>query len=225
MDLNRLLRLAGLSRLDEDVTPDPVTNDLIIAYVDQFTGDTWHIVHDAIDVLFSAGPEGLTVADWAARVRQIHPDGADVMTALKGVAQHFVPAGYIRRTDDKRYVWTMPNGLQTEPPAADDLDDVPAHMKQAMSQQVGMTYDALGMIRERGEISGSDWAARLAQRFGMPPAVARDYVAHIVQQFRGVIVPAGPDRFRYQEEAPQQDPMSLFRDIANRPKPLPDDDY
>lgn len=203
---------------------DPAVNDLIVAYSNQFSGETKIFVVDVIDVIYSAGPQGVTVPEWASRIRQIHPEAADLMTILKGVAQKFIGSGHIRRAEDKRYVWSVPNTASEAPPEADGLDDVSPQMKQAMSQQVSLMYDALGIIRERSEISCSDWAKRLAHRFGMPPPLARNYVDHIIQQFRGIIVPVGTDRWRYQEEAPRQDSMSLFRDIVNNPEPLPDDE-
>jgi hypothetical protein len=225
MDIKRIRHLAGLTPLNEDLTPDPAVNDRIMAYVDQFSGDTWHVVHDAIDVIYSAGPQGVTVAEWAARVRQINPAAEDVMTVLKDVAKHFVTGGHIRRTEDRRYLWVMESGIQAAPPAAgDDLDDVSPEMRNAVGQQVGMTYEALAIIRERGEIAASEWASLLANRFGLPVAMAHAYVTHMVQQFRGIIVPAGADRWRYQEEAPSQDAMSLFRDIVRKPGPLPGDE-
>jgi hypothetical protein len=163
------------------------------------------------------------VADWAGRVQRINPTAEDVMTILKDVAKHFVTGGQIRRTDDRRYVWVMESGIASPLAAGDDLADVSPMMKNAVGQQVGMTYEALAVIRERGEISESEWADHLARRFGLPVAIAYAYVIHMVQQFRGIIVSAGADRWRYQEEGPQQDSMSLFRAIVNRPKPLPDD--
>jgi hypothetical protein len=217
------LRQAGLSCLDSILTPDPAVNDLIMTYVDQFSGETWHVVHDAIDVIYSAGSQGVTVIEWTDRVQRINPAAEDVMTILKDVAVHFVTSGHIRRTEDKRYLWVMDGGIASPLAAGDDLADVSPMMKNAVGQQVGMTYEALAIIRERGEIGGAEWADLLARRFGLPVAMAYTYVNHMVQQFRGIIVSAGADRWRYQEEGPQQDSMSLFRAIVNRPKPLPDD--
>jgi hypothetical protein len=205
------------------MTPDPAVNDLIVAYTDQFSGETGIVV---IDVIYSAGPAGVTVAEWADRLRQIHPTAENVMTVLKDVAKHFVTGGHIRRTEHKRCVWVMDSGIAAAAPAAgdpDDLNDVSPVMRHAVGQQVGMTYEALAIIRDHGEISGSEWAKLLSRRFGLPVPMAHAYVNHMAQQFRGIIVPVGNDCWRYQEETPRQDSMSLFRDIVNNPKPLPDD--
>lgn len=207
-DLRRLLELSG--QLDETVTDDPHTNSEIERFIDGLglEGEQRTQYTDILDAIYAAGPEGLTVPEWAANVRRLHPIGAEMMEMLKTAAK----SPFVHRVGQGRYAW------KGEPKTAPD-ETYSAEDEYAVGQQVNLASEAMRLIREHGELSEGEWATLLLQNVpGLSATAAHQYVGHFVQQFQGVLKPAGPQAWRYEEE-PQRDSMDLFRELLRTRKP------
>jgi hypothetical protein len=208
-DLNRLLFLSGQrSRLVESTSTNTDINKEIEDGLNDLDAETQVVAVDALDALKAAGHEGLSVPEWIAKVRKLHPD-ADVLGALKQVAKRF--GSCVERVGDKRYGWVERTAAER------NLDNLDPMTKTAIKGQVTLTYDALAMMRDRESFTKADVVSWLTGR-GMPQSQSAMYADHLLTQFGAI--PAGAGRFELPKEKAhtKDDSMSLLRSFATTPR-------
>ena len=147
---------------------------------------------DALEAVKDAGPDGISVKDWASRIRMLHPDeDHPVADLLRAVVGKFTCC--IERLGDKRYGW-----------AENDNDAgaaVPQGVQDAMGDQVRLTSIALKTIRELGEFTLVELASAIARKTGMPISSAVGFAQHIIKQFiGGTLATIGNDRYKVKSE-------------------------
>jgi len=147
---------------------------------------------DALEAVKDAGPDGITVKEWANRIRMLHPDeDHPVADLLRAVVGKFDCC--IERLGDKRYGW-----------AENDNDAgaaVPQGVQDAMGDQVRLTSIALKTVRELGEFTLVELASAIARKTGMPISSAVGFAQHIIKQFiGGTLATIGNDRYKVKAE-------------------------
>ena len=147
---------------------------------------------DALEAVKDAGPDGISVKDWAIRIRMLHPDeDHPVADLLRAVVGKF--GCCIERLGDKRYGWVENDN---EAGAA-----VPQGVQDAMGDQVRLTSIALKTIRELGEFTLVELASAIARKTGMPISSAVGFAQHIIKQFiGGTLATIGNDRYKVKSE-------------------------
>jgi len=147
---------------------------------------------DALEAVKDAGSDGISVKDWADRIRMLHPeDDTPVVDLLRTVVGKF--GCCVQRLGDKRYGWVE---TDNEAGAA-----VPQGVQDAMGDQVRLTSIALKTMRELGEFTADELAAAVARKSGMPIPSAVAFAQHIIKQFiGGTLATIGNDRYKVKGE-------------------------
>jgi len=176
--------------LQEILADKPSLNAEINQLLRQFDRDEHTQVVDALDAVKMAGPQGLPVAEWAAQLRLMHPEISDPMGLLKRVAKAF--AVVIKRVGDRRYGWDE---------SGQDTGQDDPHVAQMLQSQVGLASLGMDLMRTLGQFSLDQLADRMAARSGMPPAAARHYAQHLIDQWLGsMVLKLGDDRYSFKPE-------------------------
>jgi len=207
MSIRRLKKLSGLN---ESVADDPHTNSEIERRLDELPSEMRTSVLDALDVLKSAGHTGLTVSQWAERIRQINGDSemplADV---LKTTVKHFPIV--VKKLASKTYAWEVVK-------SADDEDFDP-EMMSAVGSQVELTHMALAFMKSKPEgFTVYDLKTNFENN-GVPHEIVDSFVDHLINHFHGMLVKQG-DRYKMKPEASptRGETMQSFRDMVVNPK-------
>lgn len=196
-------------RLSETVADRPSTNIRIERLLQQHDRAAQTRILDALEAVKHAGPEGLSVQAWADAVRQLHPEeNYSLKDLLKTVAREF--GCCVRRVAEKTYGWDESDR---------DIADVSPEVRAAVGSQIALTHAAMAAMRQMGEFSRDELAARLARATGMPPEQAALYAEHVIGQFvGGTLERIGPDRYRVVAEPrpTTDDHIANLKDIARR---------
>lgn len=194
-------------RLSESVGDRPSTNLQIERLLQRHDRAAQTRILDALEAVKNAGPAGLSVQEWADAVRQLHPD-APMKDLLKTVAHEF--GCCVRRVGEKRYGWDESDR---------EINDAPPELQAMVGNQIAFTHAAMRLMREMGEFSLDDLAARLRRMTNLPPEQVAMMAEHIVGQFvGGVIERVGPNRYRVAVERPKStdDHIANLKDLARR---------
>ena len=171
-----------LRHLRENVSHDPKINDQIEAAIAAFPKSVQTQLLDALDALKMAGEQGLSPQEWAAKVRELHPD-VNLAELLKATVKAFPFA--VDRIGDRQYGYRE-----------DALGGIDAGTKAAMKSQVRLASEVMRAMEAMGEFSLDDIAQRIASMTGMPEEQAARYAEHVINQFQGgKIQMVGPDRY------------------------------
>lgn len=200
-DLNRILSLAGLRRLDEMFSRNPSINDKIEAVLNALPKETQTRAAYILDALHSAGQTGLNSQAWMQKADELYGDKlprSEFSPLIKALPF------CIKRLDDGTYVWNEGNGGDAQ--------------KDAMAgQQIKLTQDTMRFMRDKGEFTRDELHRFLAQK-GVPPQMVPPMADHMLNQFGGLIRNLGNGRMEMQQDRPETaaDHMKSFRDILNR---------
>ena len=215
-DLQNILRLAGV-RLDEIFAENPRVNDKIEDALSVFPKDQQTRILSAMEALKHAGQDGLTVREWLTRYQQYQDlDGTtedgNPTDVLKAVAKGFPFA--IKRVGEGRYAWVE----EEAPDMAQEPEGMDGRVKNAIDQQVGLTYTALEAMRQMKTFTASDLAMWFNKR-GFDPEQAHGLADHMLNQFRGMLSVHG-DIYTMQEEPAHTnaDSMAMFKSFADNPR-------
>lgn len=147
---------------------------------------------DALEAVKDAGPDGISVKDWADAIKMLYPDDEHpVADLLRTVVGKF--SCCIQRLGDKRYGWVENDN--------DAGAAVPQGVEDAMGDQVRLTSIALKTMRELGEFTVVELASAIARKSGMPISSAVGFAQHIIKQFiGGTLATIGNDRYKVKGE-------------------------
>jgi len=172
---------------------------------------------DALEAVKDAGDEGISVKEWADRIRMLHPDDDHpVADLLRAVVGKF--GCCIERLGDKRYGWSEKDN--------DAGAAVPQGVQDAMGDQVRLTSIALKTIRELGEFTLVELASAIARKSGMPISSAVAFAQHIIKQFiGGTLATIGNDRYKVkgEEKKSAADHVAGLKDMLRKSGLGPED--
>ena len=130
---------------------------------------------DALEALQQAGKNGLSPADWAAKVKELHPDNDFKMSdLLSNTVKNFQCC--VKRLGPGIYAWDDSDR---------GIEDVSPETRDALSSQIRLSNLVLQVMTHMGEFTLPDVAQTISQRTGMPLNMASEYAKHIIDQFRG----------------------------------------
>ena len=177
--------------LHESISDKPGINAQIEKILQKHSPADQTRILDALEALQAAGPNGLSPMAWAAKVKELHPDGDFSMPdLLKGVVKQFQCC--VKRPAEKMYVWDDSDR---------GIDDVSPETRDAVSSQIRLSKVATELMDKLGEFTANDVATKLNQRTGMPPEHALNYAQHMIDQFTGTkLTSIGNGRYKVNVE-------------------------
>lgn len=195
-----------MRKLEESISDKPSINAEIEKQLKLFDPAQQTRILDALESLKNAGDAGLSPTEWAAKVKELHPDGDYSMKdLLKSVVTQFKCC--VQRAGDKLYAWNEEER---------GLGDVNPEVANAVRGQVQLTSTSMQLIRDLGEFTIPQLASQIHSRTGLPLTTATEFADHLVNQFHGgMITPIGDGRFKVNAEPTKttDDHMDDLRNI------------
>lgn len=227
--LSEILRLAGV-RLDEIFAENPRVNDKIEDALAAFPKPMQTKILYGMEALRDLGPQGGQVGTWMAMYQnhmmqhvepnpndptdmgRQYPSKEEATEVLKIVAKQFPFC--IKRVSPGVYAWVE----EATPDMSQDPEGMDGQTKNAIDQQVGLTYTALEAMRQMKTFTASDLAMWFNKR-GFDPRQAQGLADHMLNQFRGMLSVNG-DLYTIEEEKPHtdSDSMDMLKSFASNPR-------
>jgi hypothetical protein len=173
---NRYIWGASRNEVKESVSDRPSINLRIERVLNTLDKETQTRVLDALEILKSAGASGLSVSDWAAKIKQIHNDQEFSMSDLLKMTVKSFPFA-VKRIADKTYGW-------------DDSDrsvknELSPEAQSVMQSQLSLAKVAMDAMQSLGTFTVSSLAMKMEDDTGYPIGILLDYAKHIIAQFEG----------------------------------------
>lgn len=223
IDPNHLRRLAGLplnesadENLEESITNDPAINDLITQNLSNLDPAEQTKYLDALETLQNAGRAGLTGQEWMAAYRQLRPTDPDAKDILPACARLFM--GHTLRKEGQKYIWDIDSVAY-----ADDEENFPDPLKQAVGAHVDLAYELLAYAREVGEVSIRSLSRTIMNKTGMvDPTMCQQMALNFLDANRGNFRNLGDGNYAYEDGDRRMGPRGttnysdMFKDMANK---------
>jgi hypothetical protein len=170
---------------------------------------------DALELVKDAGTSGVAVGEWAAKIKQLYPDeDFSIVDLLKTAVREF--GCCIKRLGDKRYGWSEEDdtALVTADPAT----------RAAMSGQMQLAKITMDTMKELSEFTAEELGTAVADKTGMPAAVAIQYAQSVVDQFTGDTLSKVGNRYKIRSVKTKtaSDHVTDLKDIMRRAGLSPD---
>lgn len=165
---------------------------------------------DALDILQSAGPIGITINDWAAAISSIHEDqDFSMKELLQDVVKNF--KFVVTRIADKRYAWD-----ESDKDMNDDLNDV---IKNSMKSNIQLSKIAFESMKSMPTFTPVQLGIDIAQKTGYPQPVTIAFADHIISQFIGdTILQVSPGTYKLNVKVNKNsnDHLNDLKDLIRR---------
>lgn len=197
-------------KIKESVSDRPSINLRIERVLDTLDKETQTRVLDALEILKSAGASGLSVPDWAAKIKQIHSDQEFSMGDLLKMTVKSFPFA-VKRIADKTYGWD-----DSDRSVKDDLSP---EAQSVMQSQLSLAKVAMDAMQSLGTFTVRSLATEMQRATGYPATVLMQYAEHIINQFEGDTiekVSAGEYRIKAKAQKTASDHVQALKDLMRR---------
>lgn len=168
-------------------------------------------VLDGLEIVHEAGPNGVTTAEWIARMKTMWPVNneelkriATLMTGLFGSnGNNLIKTN--KSATGNSWTFVYPNHNDAEV----DMSSPHAQMAKA---QIHYTGFAQQLMRAAGTFTPSEIATRLAAGAGMPAEMAGPFVDHIISSSAAMVKPNGDGTYSWKEPA-KKTGLSFLQDL------------
>lgn len=179
---------------------DPLSIKDVVKYVDSFDMDDRVLIRDIIDLISLKGEQGIAGIELIKQLNSLYPERSDIKQVCIKVTKEFT-----------QFIKKIKNGVFAWEPSGDG--DITADLREAVGDQVNLTYDVLKFLKEKGKLSENEWAILVAKKYSMPQRLAVEYIHHVIHQFNGVIVQSD-NKWAYVQSS-KTDYMNVFKAIAS----------